>query len=94
MDNPDGIPENERATWRLSGDKLGLAKGRFWLATLMQMTYPGVPCIYYGDEAGLQGATDPGNRSTYPWGHEDLDFQAMKPPPRFAGLRRYLEPHR
>lgn len=95
MDSPDGIPENERATWCLSDDKLGLAKGRFWLATLMQMTYPGVPCVYYGDEAGLQGATDPGNRSTYPWGHEDLDFQAMiKTLPLFAGLCRYLEPHR
>lgn len=88
MDNPDGIPENERATWRLSGDKLGLAKGRFWLAALMQMTYPGVPCVYYGDEAGLQGATDPGNRSTYPWGHEDLDFEAMIK--NAASLRRSM----
>lgn len=88
MDNPDAIPENERATWHLSDDKLGLAKGRFWLATLMQMTYPGVPCVYYGDEAGLQGATDPGNRSTYPWGHEDLDFQAMIK--NAASLRRSM----
>ncbi len=88
MDDPDAIPENERATWHLSDDKLGLAKGRFWLATLMQMTYPGVPCVYYGDEAGLQGATDPGNRSTYPWGHEDLDFQAMIK--NAASLRRSM----
>ena len=88
MDDPDAIPENERATWHLPDDKLGLAKGRFWLATLMQMTYPGVPCVYYGDEAGLQGATDPGNRSTYPWGHEDLDFQAMIK--NAASLRRSM----
>ena len=88
MENPDSIPENERATWHLPDDKLGLAKGRFWLATLMQMTYPGVPCVYYGDEAGLQGATDPGNRSTYPWGHEDLDFQAMIK--NAASLRRSM----
>ena len=88
MDDPDAIPENQRATWHLPDDKLGLAKGRFWLATLMQMTYPGVPCVYYGDEAGLQGATDPGNRSTYPWGHEDLDFQAMIK--NAASLRRSM----
>ena len=88
MDDPDAIPENERANWHLPEDKLGLAKGRFWLATLMQMTYPGVPCVYYGDEAGLQGATDPGNRSTYPWGHEDLDFQAMIK--NAASLRRSM----
>ena len=88
MGDPDAIPENERATWHLPDDKLGLAKGRFWLATLMQMTYPGVPCVYYGDEAGLQGATDPGNRSTYPWGHEDLDFQAMIK--NAASLRRSM----
>lgn len=88
MDDPDAIPENERATWHLPDGKLGLAKGRFWLATLMQMTYPGVPCVYYGDEAGLQGATDPGNRSTYPWGQEDLDFQAMIK--NAASLRRSM----
>ena len=43
---------------------MGLAKSRFWLATLMQMTFPGVPSIYYGDEYGLEGLTDPGNRRT------------------------------
>ena len=35
---------------------------------------PGVPCIYYGDEAGLLGSTDPANRSGYPWGFENLDL--------------------
>jgi 4-alpha-glucanotransferase len=34
------------------------------------MTFPGVPCIYYGDEAGLEGYSDPLNRRTYPWGRE------------------------
>lgn len=32
---------------------------------------PGMPCLYYGDEAGLTGMADPYNRATYPWGHED-----------------------
>jgi alpha-glucosidase len=40
-------------------------------AVVMQMTWPGAPTIYYGDEAGLCGFTDPDNRRTYPWGRED-----------------------
>ena len=40
-------------------------------AVLLQMTWTGAPTIYYGDEAGLTGFTDPDNRRTYPWGHED-----------------------
>ncbi len=48
---------------------LGLAKMR--LASLMQFTLPGVPCIYYGDEAGVEGYRDPFNRTCYPWGGED-----------------------
>ena len=40
-------------------------------AVVMQMTWPGAPTIYYGDEAGVCGFTDPDNRRTYPWGRED-----------------------
>ena len=40
-------------------------------AVVMQMTWPGAPTVYYGDEAGVCGFTDPDNRRTYPWGHED-----------------------
>ena len=40
-------------------------------AVIMQMTWPGAPTIYYGDEAGVCGFTDPDNRRTYPWGQED-----------------------
>jgi alpha-glucosidase len=43
-------------------------------AVLIQMTWPGAPTIYYGDEAGLTGWTDPDSRRTYPWGHEDKDL--------------------
>ena len=41
---------------------------------IMQMTWPGAPTIYYGDEAGMTGWTDPDNRRTYPWGHEDQEM--------------------
>ena len=40
----------------------------------MQMTWPGAPTVYYGDEAGVCGFTDPDNRRTYPWGHEDTEL--------------------
>ena len=43
-------------------------------AVVMQMTWAGAPTIYYGDEAGVCGFTDPDNRRTYPWGHEDHDL--------------------
>lgn len=46
-------------------------KGVFREAVVFQMTWPGAPTIYYGDEAGLCGWTDPDNRRTYPWGKED-----------------------
>ncbi len=40
-------------------------------AAFIQMTWPGAPTLYYGDEAGLCGFTDPDNRRTYPWGNEN-----------------------
>ncbi len=45
------------------------------MAAALQMTLPGVPCIYYGDEAGIQGYNDPFNRTTYPWGNENTELQ-------------------
>ncbi len=44
------------------------------LAALMQYTLPGVPCVYYGDEAGMEGYRDPFNRGAYPWGSEDREL--------------------
>ncbi len=43
-------------------------------AVIMQMTWPGAPTLYYGDEAGLCGWTDPDNRRPYPWGHENKEL--------------------
>ncbi len=43
-------------------------------AIVIQMTWPGAPCVYYGDEAGVCGWTDPDSRRTYPWGREDRDL--------------------
>lgn len=55
----------------------GVNKAVMREAVLIQFTWPGAPTIYYGDEAGVCGWTDPDNRRAYPWGHEDtqmIDF--------------------
>lgn len=43
-------------------------------AVAIQMTWVGAPTIYYGDEAGVCGFTDPDNRRTYPWGQENQEL--------------------
>ncbi|KMZ52460.1 glycoside hydrolase family 13 protein [Dorea sp. D27] len=43
-------------------------------AVVIQMTWIGAPTVYYGDEAGVCGFTDPDNRRTYPWGNEDKEM--------------------
>jgi glycosidase len=43
-------------------------------AVLMQMTLPGIPCIYYGDEAGMEGYSDPFSRRFFPWENIDADI--------------------
>ena len=68
-------------------------KGIMKEAVVMQMTWPGAPTLYYGDEAGVCGWTDPDNRRTYPWGHEDLDLlefhrDAIAIHKRYEALRR------
>ncbi|MBQ5823545.1 MAG: hypothetical protein IIW48_01920, partial [Clostridia bacterium] len=43
-------------------------------AAAIQFTLPGIPSIYYGDEAGLTGYKDPFNRGCYPWGNENTEL--------------------
>lgn len=45
-----------------------------YIAIVMQMTWVGSPTLYYGDEAGLTGFTDPDNRRPYPWGSENKEL--------------------
>lgn len=73
-DAPALVHESEKENYRLTEKNYFLAKQRLKLLSLIQMTFPGVPCIYYGDEAGMQGYEDPYNRGPYPWGHEDSDL--------------------
>ncbi len=77
LDHPEWQPWPQDFPGRLTEGERGLAKGRFWLATLLQMTYQGVPSIYYGDERGMEGLSDPYNRGPFPWGGGDSDCQTM-----------------
>ena len=72
-------PENnssieERYTLQLTAEQKKLAISRIKLLSLFQMTFPGMPCIYYGDEVGMEGYGDPLCRKTYPWGFENHDL--------------------
>ena len=54
--------DTARSLWTLNGDASGVR-----LCVLLQMTLPGAPCIYYGEEIGMSGGPDPGCRGAFPW---------------------------
>ncbi len=59
---------------KLTCEEYDLGKKRLKMLATMQFASIGVPSIYYGDEAGVQGWSDPYNRGTYPWGNEDTEI--------------------
>ncbi len=58
------------------------------LATLFQMTYPGAPCIYYGDEIGMEGHNDPDCRRAFTWNKKKWDKDLHKWFKRAIKLRK------
>ncbi len=70
----DGNDREWQSKTKLSPEQYLLGVSRLKLATLLQFTLPGIPSIYYGDEAGVQGYKDPFNRSTYPWNKENEEL--------------------
>ncbi len=66
-----------RAAYRLSPEEKSKALARLYSAVALQFALPGCPCIYYGDEAGVEGYEDPFNRRFYPWGEEDEGLVAL-----------------
>ena len=63
-----------KETWRalrLDQAHYDMAKRRLKAMFALVCALPGMPTVYYGDEAGMQGAGDPYNRATFPWGQED-----------------------
>lgn len=71
--------EGDRA-WQsrflLNAEEKARGKRLLKLASVLQYTLPGVPSLYYGDEAGMEGFGDPFCRAGYPWGREDKDLLA------------------
>ncbi len=63
-------------------------KDVFRLATLFQMTYPGAPCIYYGNEIGMMGGRDPENRAPFPWDESHWDHDIRKVIKTFTHVRQ------
>jgi len=70
-------PRMERQNVPIEPD--ALEKGQKLLQVMLSLivSMPGIPCVYYGDEAGMQGADDPFNRKPFPWGHEDEKLTEM-----------------
>jgi cyclomaltodextrinase len=98
MYNPLGSHDTARLTTELGGD---LAKLK--MATLIQMTYPGAPAIYYGDEIGIEGAKDPDCRRAFPWNENEWNQDLRDYIQRWTAIRRnrtvlrrgsFLEIHR
>ncbi|GGA62791.1 alpha-amylase [Neiella marina] len=67
-----GSHDMARPLWILREDRYALQQ-----AFLFQMTMPGAPCIYYGDEIAMTGEDDPYCRGAYPWHQPELVDQAM-----------------
>ncbi|MBQ8309448.1 MAG: DUF3459 domain-containing protein [Clostridia bacterium] len=70
----EDLTNDELAHLRLSSDQRENAIGLLKLASVLQFTVFGVPSVYYGDEAGLEGYRDPFCRMPYPWGEEDTSL--------------------
>lgn len=85
-DKDSGMPREEQANFHLKREQLALGKLRMRMAVALQMSLPGMPSIYYGDEAGLTGLMDPFNRRPYPWGREDEKLREVYA--KAAGARK------
>ncbi|MBR0326567.1 MAG: glycoside hydrolase family 13 protein, partial [Clostridia bacterium] len=70
-----GLSAAELSERRLTDDALIKAKKLLKIASAIQYTVYGVPSVYYGDEAGMQGYRDPFCRMPYPWGREDTELR-------------------
>ena len=84
-DEPPASKE-ERASFRLSPDQRERGVTLLRLAALALFSFPGVPTVFYGDEAGMEGWEDPFNRGTYPWSREDTAIRDYFT--RLSGLRK------
>jgi len=81
-----GKSNRELSTHMMLDNERVQAKRRLLAASTLQYTVYGVPSLYYGDEAGVEGGRDPFCRRTFPWGFEDRELLAHYK--RLGKLRR------
>lgn len=73
-DDGSQLTNKELSIKKMTPEQRENAKILLKLATAVLYTMPGIPCIYYGDEVGMEGYRDPFNRMPYPWGKEDVEL--------------------
>ena len=70
---PDA-PNDHLAVMRMGTQERDIAIERLKMAAILQYTVYGIPSVFYGDEAGLEGYHDPFCRKPYPWGRENTEL--------------------
>ena len=70
----DPVPSDKDGMAAYVQSDIAEAAERLKIASLIQYVLPGVPCLFYGDEAGLYGHADPFCRKFYPWGRENAQL--------------------
>ncbi|MBQ8759352.1 MAG: glycoside hydrolase family 13 protein [Clostridia bacterium] len=73
-ESPEGKTNAELSTKKMTPEQLSDGIRKLKVASVLQFTLPGIPMIYYGDEAGLEGYHDPFCRKPYPWGRENTEL--------------------
>ena len=91
-ERPEGRSNEYLSKKRMNDLERGTAKRRLRMAYTILATVPGIPAIFYGDEAGLEGYHDPFNRMPYPWGKEDNNLIGFYK--RIGNIRRNNEVYR
>ena len=87
-DTPDfrTLTREQQHDYVITEDKKDLAKRRMVLAVALQMTLPGAPTVYYGDEMEMFGFADPFNRAPMDWSHGESEI--LRQIKMFANLRK------
>lgn len=85
-ESSDGRSKDWMAAHTLTAEQRRKGERLLCLASAMQFLLPGVPSVYYGDEAGMEGYADPFNRRCFPWGGEEQTLLSWYR--RLGNLRR------
>ncbi len=83
--NHKAVEPRKQGTFRMSDEEYKKAKKKLLMCVFLQYTLPGIPCIYYGDEVGVQGFKDPYNRTTFP--KENIDEEILEFHKKMAFIR-------